>query len=284
VVSRRAFKLSFLFCLFFFFLSWAFGRCSEARNIYVRLADKPPRILLTSEKPITLTDGSKKKYSLGKSVTLIRSGSSVTVGKNKYPLPLSVSSGGLLGFNGRKYRGEFLVTKGFVLINVLDVEDYLRGVLPAEASSRWPHEALKAQAIISRTYGLRQSLNRLSRGYDVSDTSSDQVYKGAGVEIPVMDQAIRETAGEVLAYGDALALTFYHSDSGGHTAANVHVWGRDIPYLTGVAEPIAYQSPHSSWTARISASQVQAALAKAGGGVGPIKEIRVTDLTPEGAR
>jgi stage II sporulation protein D len=275
---QNTFKLCFLWLLSIL----VFARCAESRDIYVRLADHPPSVTLTSDGAMTLVDGAQKSHGLGKSAALTRSGSSVTVGKHKYPLPVSVSAPKLLGFNGRKYKGKFFVTKEFVLINVLDVEDYVRGVLPAEASSKWPKEYLKVQAIISRTYGLLQSLNRSSRGYDVSDSISSQVYKGAGVETSATNQAVKETEGEVLAYQNELALTFFHSDSGGHTATNAHVWGRDVPYLKGVREPVAYQSPHTNWTARIPASQVQAALSKMGGNVGRVKEIRVAEADAGG--
>ena len=99
---------------------------------------------------------------------------------------------------------------------MLNLEDYLRGVLPAEVGAKWPMEALRAQAIISRTYILRQSLNRSSRGYDVTDSVSDQVYRGAGVETARTNQAVQSTAGEVLIYGKDFAFTPFHSDSGGH--------------------------------------------------------------------
>jgi stage II sporulation protein D len=103
------------------------------------------------------------------------------------------------------------------------------------------------------------------------------------VETTATNQAIKETEGEVLAYGNNLAFTPYHSDSGGYTAANAHVWGRDIPYLRGVKEPVTYQSPNTSWTAKISDSQVQTALAKVSGSVGKVKEIRVSE-TDSGGR
>jgi stage II sporulation protein D len=254
----------------------------EARDIYVRLADGPSSVSLSSDGTITLLDAGKKNFGLGKTAVLTRSGGFALVGKNKFSLPLQISSSGLLGFKGRKYRGKFLLTKEFVLINILDVEDYIRGVLPAEAIPGWPIEYLKVQAIISRTYGLRQSLNRSVRGYDVADNTSDQVYKGAGVETTFTNQAIKETEGEVLAYGGNLAFTPYHSDSGGHTATNAHVWGKDIPYLRGVKELVVYQSPNTNWTAKISGSQVQAALAKVGGNIGRVKEIQVSEMDSGG--
>ena len=271
-------------CVFVFFLAYVFGvaRTAEARDIYVRLADKPGSMNITSDGNITLIDGAQKSHGLGKNVVLSRSGNTALAGKNKYPFPIRISGTGLLGYNKRKYRGEFLITKEFVLINKLDVEDYLRGVLPAEVGAKWPMECLKVQAIISRTYGLRQSLNRSAKGYDVVDTVSDQVYRGAGVENARTDQAIRETAGEVLTYQDTLAFTPFHSDSGGYTANNAHVWGKNLSYLTEVKEPVEYRSPNSSWEAKISASQLQAALSKVGCNVGRVKEVRIADVDAGG--
>jgi stage II sporulation protein D len=268
---------------FFFWMFMAFVQPVEARDIYVRLADNPSRVVLASDSPMTLADGANKNFALGKSAVLTRSGSGgVAVEKRKFQLPVQISGSGLLGFNNRKYRGQFLLTREFVLINVLDVEDYIRGVLPAEGVAAWPKEYQKAQAIISRTFGLRQSLNRSARGYDVTDNTSAQMYKGAGVETTATNQAVAETASEVLTYGDSLAFTPFHSDSGGHTANNAQVWSEAIPYLTGVKEPIGYTSPNSNWTAKISASQVETALSKIGSSVGKLKEIRIATLDAGG--
>jgi stage II sporulation protein D len=231
---------------------------------------------------MTLTDSAGKNHSLKKSAVLTRSGASAVAEKNRYPLPARISSTGLLGYNGRKYRGTFLITQSFVLINVLDVESYVQGVVPAEAGSNRPKEYLKVQAILSRTYGLRQSLARSSRGYDVSDTTSDQVYKGAGTETPSTNQAVKETAGQVLTHGNALAFAPFHSDSGGHTAASAHVWTEDLPYLRGVKEAVAYQSPNSNWTVRLTAPQVQAALKKIGRDVGQVQSVRVAETDSAG--
>jgi stage II sporulation protein D len=255
----------------------SFGRTAEARDIYVRLADGESSLAIASEGPLKLVDGAKKTHSAEKSIVLTRSGSSAVMGKTKMPLPLRISGRGLLRYKGRQYRGEFLLSRDFVLINTLDVEDYIRGVLPAEASSKWPAEYLKVQAIISRTYGVRQSLNRSMRGYDVGDTASDQVYKGAGVETAATDRAVRETKGEIVTYNNGVAFTPFHSDSGGHTASNANVWGEKLPYLTGVKEPVEYESPNSSWTAKIPASQMQAALSRLGISIGQLREVRVSE-------
>jgi stage II sporulation protein D len=102
------------------------------------------------------------------------------------------------------------------------------------------------------------------------------------VETSAANQAVKATEGEVLTYKNTLAFTPFHSDSGGHTATNAHVWGKDVPYLKGVKEPVAYQSPNASWAAKIPASQVQAALSKIGSSVGQVKEIRVAEADSGG--
>ena len=231
---------------------------------------------------MTLLSGGKKEHNLGRSASITLKGGKAVMGKQAFSLPVRLVSTGLLRFNKRSYRGDFLLTKNG-LLNVLKLEDYLRGVLPAEVGSKWPAEALRVQAIISRTYALRQSLNRAARGYDVTDTVSDQVYRGAGVETSRTNQAVQSTEGEIIVYGKELAFTPFHSDSGGHTANNADVWGKVLPYLGGVREPKDYRSPNASWTVRIPRSGVEAALAKIGSGVGAVSAIRIAG-TDKGGR
>ena len=274
-VALKRFFAAFLFCLLLVPAAWA-------RDIYVRLS-QAGSFTVASDGAMTLS-GKGKSLSLGKSASLSVKGGSVIVGKTSLALPVRITSTGLLRFNGRQYRGAFVVTQKAGLLNVLDIEQYLRGVLPAEVGADWPSEALRAQAIISRTYALKQSLDRAKRGYDVVDTVGDQVYKGAGVETAKTNQAVSSTAQMILAYGKELAFTPFHSDSGGHTANNAHVWGKEVPYLTGVAEPVAYTSPVSSWSAKISRSAVEKAVAKTAGGgnIAPISEVRVSEVDKGG--
>ena len=273
-VLRRSI-VAFLFCLLLAPAAWA-------RDIYVRLS-QAGSFTIASDGNMTLS-GKGKNLALGKSASLSVKGSKVTVGKTSLALPVHITSMGLLRFNGRQYRGTFMVTQKAGLLNVLDIEQYLRGVLPAEVGADWPAEALRVQAIISRTYALRQSLDRAKKGYDVVDTVSDQVYKGANVETAKTNQAVSSTAQMILSYGKELAFTPFHSDSGGHTASNAHVWGTNIPYLTGVAEPIAYTSPVSSWSAKIPRGTVENAVAKVAGGgnIAPIAEVRVSEVDKGG--
>ena len=142
---------------------------------------------------------------------------------------------------GGRYRGRILVylnRRGTLnLINEVDFEDYLRGVVPREMGPEVfdSLEALKAQTVAARTYTLRNLGEFAGEGYDICATPRCQVYGGMDVEHPLSDQAIRETAGEVLLYADQLVDARYSSTCGGHTEdMRVIFPEHDEPYLKGV--------------------------------------------------
>ena len=148
---------------------------------------------------------------------------------------------------GRHVRGDIVVRSGAdgaLLINELDLEQYLRGVVPAEMGPRaFPEiEALKAQAVAARTYAMAHLGEHDAQGYDLCATTQCQVYKGVEVEDPLSDRAVSETAGEVLTWRGALVDARYHSTCGGHTEdAVVSFPGLEAPYLRGVA------CRHAAW-------------------------------------
>ncbi len=142
---------------------------------------------------------------------------------------------------GRPYRGVFeayLSRSGeVVLVDELNLEDYLRGVVPEELGpAAWPElEALKAQAVAARTYALGNRGQYAAEGYDLCDTPRCQVYGGMGSEHPLSDRAVAETRGEFLAYGDRPINALYTSTCGGHTEdARVVFPEMDAPWLRGV--------------------------------------------------
>ncbi len=143
-----------------------------------------------------------------------------------------------------RYRGRILVhlnRRGTLnLINEVDFEDYLRGVVPREMGPEVFDnlEALKAQAVAARTYTLRNLGEFAGEGYDICATPRCQVYGGMDVEHPLSDRAVRETAGEVLVYGGELVDARYSSTCGGHTEDMRVVFPeRDEPYLGRGALP-----------------------------------------------
>lgn len=189
---------------------------------------------------------------------------------------------GLLAFDGRRYRGalRLLARDGRVLvINVVDLESYLRGVVAAEMQASWPLEALKAQAVAARTYTLANVDHGAS--YDVCATTDCQVYRGAGAEHPRADQAIAETTGLVLTYGGAIARTYYHADSGGVIASSAEVWGTARPYLLAFQD-VASDGPYRRWETRLDPAVVAASLHASGHRVGAVRRVRVLEFTESG--
>ncbi len=204
-----------------------------------------------------------------------------------------------LSLDGSEYRGAFEVRaggSGVTAINVLGLEDYLRGVVPNELSpNSFPEiEAQKAQAIAARTYAIRNKGQFAAEGYDLCATPKCQVYRGRSTEDPLSDEAVAETRGIVATYDGEPINALYTSTCGGHTENNDNVFeGAAVPYLRGVAcKPERGEAPaieadqnglggsagatskHAAWVVRLSADQVAEAVASHGN-VG-----RVTHLKP----
>ena len=255
-----------------------------AREVYVKLSGSGNYSIGITAGNLVMTDSEGRLANLTDSARISVSGSNVVIGGMSFMMPVRITGNGFLKFNGRTYRGAFLITPRGGLLNVLDLEYYVCGVLPAEVGASWPIEALRAQAICARTYILRQSMHRAEKGYDVVDSDSDQVYRGQGIETERTNQAVMSTAGMLLTYGNELAFTYFHSDSGGHTANISDVWGQNYPYLQGVQEIVNYKSPVASWSAKFSASKIQQAVKKASGtDIGPVSQIQVSEVD-EGGR
>lgn len=166
--------------------------------------------------------------------------------------------GGILALDGRTYRGDleaWIEAGTLLVVNRVCLEDYLRGVVPRELLSSQV-EAVKAQAVLARTYALAHRKPGDAR-WDVRDDTSHQVYGGVEAEHPTSDRAVLETAGQVLAWRGRLAdRVVYHSTCGGRTEGNQPVFGTPpIPYLQGVecvdeaGRPGCSASKYATWTA-----------------------------------
>ena len=146
-------------------------------------------------------------------------------------------------FKGYRYYGGFEYDRSAKLsggrinvINVVDVEDYVKGVVPFEMSPSWPTEALKAQAVCARTYALCQSKHR-SRNFDVCATTNCQVYHGSSGSHEGSDLAVDATAGLKLYYDGKLIEPPYYSSNGGASENSENVWSAALPYLRGKQDP-----------------------------------------------
>jgi stage II sporulation protein D len=145
-------------------------------------------------------------------------------------------------------------------ITTLDVETYLRGVVPIEASPSWPPAALEAQAILARTFAIAKKT--LSRGYDLVTTEGDQRYGGPAVEHPTTSAAVEATRGLTVRFAGGPASVFYSSCCGGHTEDAAEVWGHmALPYLRGVDDPACADAPDYRWARTLPLDRARAALA-----------------------
>lgn len=185
-------------------------------------------------------------------------------------------------WDGRHYRGAVrleAVGDRVRVVNVVDLEAYLRGVVPAEMSASWPAEALRAQAVAARTYTLAH-LDPLAP-YDVCATDDCQVYRGRDAEQAATDAAVWDTQGQVLTYQGTFARTYYHSDSGGVIASAAEVWGRDIAYLQAFRD-VASDGPHSAWSIGLDPNLVAQQLASLGLSIGRPQRLSVLATSASG--
>ncbi|GHF49932.1 sporulation protein [Deinococcus metalli] len=198
-------------------------------------------------------------------------------------LYLPPAPGSVVEIAGKTYRGgvQLRAAAGQVqAINVVDVEDYVRSVVPAEMPTSWPGAALGAQAVIARTY-VAAHVNPAAP-YDTCATESCQVYPGVGAETPASDAAVAATRAQVVAYGGQPASTYFSADSGGYTASSAEVWGRGLPYLPAQSDPFSAGSPRAHWRLEVGAAKVAEVAARYRVQVGAVQSVVVTRSSPSG--
>jgi stage II sporulation protein D len=170
-----------------------------------------------------------------------------------------------------------------MVVNTLDLEAYLYGVVPKEAPATWEMAALRAQAIIARTYALYKRARNGNGDYDVAaQYVRDQHYDGYGAEHPRTTQAVNDTRGLVLTCYGELIPTYYHAESAGSTENSEHVWSAAHPCLRAVKTPMHPASPYRQWTADVALPDVRAALAKSGHAIGSIRSLQPIQWSPSG--
>lgn len=193
----------------------------------------------------------------------------------------------LITINGAKYRGDVEIRRfsdsDMTVINVLPMQEYLYGVVPNEIGGNSPIEAVKAQAIIARTYAAKNYNKRMKWGFNLLPTVDDQVYGGYKWETPNSNKAVDETDGMVATYDGELIGGYYFSTSGGYTEDSENVWGGKFDYLKAVAD--IYEPENLSkktWSVTLSADEVKAKLAKYNIDVGDVIDLIPTKFSDVG--
>ncbi len=213
----------------------------------------------------------------------------------------------LVQVNGRPYRGGITALRdraGVTVVDRVPMETYLAGVVSAEMGRRSlaEQEALRAQAVVSRTYALRNLRRWRAQGFDLYATVADQVYGGAASETPEGRAAVEATRGRILTYGGVPIDAFFYSTCGGRTADGTEVFrAADRPYLRSVADVaddgVAYCSisPRYRWHEEWTGETLRATLARtlppvaaaagvaaAAADLSEVRDVRITYRTPSG--
>lgn len=191
--------------------------------------------------------------------------------------------------NGTQYRGSlrFVRQEGsdMTVINWLPLEQYLYGVVPKEVTATWNIEAVKAQAVLSRSYAAANMNKYAKYGFNLDNTTNSQAYPGMSIEHPQSNRAVDETRGQVVTYEGKAVPVYYFATSGGHTEDVENVWGGEaLPYLRGVEDP--YENPeeatNANWTKTFTKAEVKDKLAASGVSIGDIVSIEVTEYSEAG--
>lgn len=175
---------------------------------------------------------------------------------------VDISNKGIMTIGNNKYYGDIYIKQvdsKLQIVNFVDIEKYLLGVVPYEMPSSFPLEALKAQTVIARSYA-QTNINRKKKDFDLYDDTRSQVYAGIPKSrLSNVEKAIKETKGEVITYNGRVIDALFHSYSGGYTASAKEVYGNDIEYLKPVEDKYSKGVPMSvlTWTYLIPKSQLE---------------------------
>ena len=182
----------------------------------------------------------------------------------------------------RTYHDQIRILKGsdnkLTAVNHLDIDDYIKGVLPLEVSAKWPLEALKAHAVISRTFALFQRIERREKEFELYDSVKSQVYGGALFHKERSDKAVDETSGEILTFNADIFPTFFHANCGGHTAKVDRVWRfKPHPALSGVPCPYCADTKHFRWKLSLTLGEMEKVMQSKGYPAKNLKNIEFVD-------
>lgn len=190
--------------------------------------------------------------------------------------------------NGRSFKGSMEIARDgngkLTVINQLPLEEYVMGVLAGEIPGDWPQEALKAQAIASRTFAIqkRTAARRLGLPYDLEGTAQSQMYQGSGLVNENIRRAVLDTQGEIATYEGVPIDAFFHSNCGGGTCGAREVWNQDKPYLKPVSCPFGDNGAHFRWRAEIPVKDLVRKLRGAGLKIGDIVQLEPVDWDSSG--
>ncbi|MGH7354079.1 MAG: SpoIID/LytB domain-containing protein [Candidatus Rokuibacteriota bacterium] len=186
--------------------------------------------------------------------------------------------------NGREYVGPLDIVRngaGVAVVSELALEDYVVGVVRAEAGEKWPAEALRAQAVVARTYAAYHRQLNAGKPYHIVASTAHQQFAGRVPSTSPVWDAMRDTAGQVLLWEGEVFPAFYHTESGGYTEDPRSVFAaRNMPALKPVRCEFSTGSPHYFWNLDVRLAELAQVLRRNDVAVGSIIAIDVSERTP----
>ena len=257
----------------------------SAVEVRVRILKGHARVRVESEGTLTVTPAGSSTHAVDLAATAGRvtfdqgqTAREVTVRSDR---PFVLHAGAL----ARHYRGHLSVRADggtLVLINGVGIEEYLYGVVTKESVASWPAEALKAQAIASRTYALYQVQHRQQREFDMVDDEGSQVYGGVEGEGPSGRRAVDATRGVILAYRGRPLYAMFTANSGWYTGDPAFVFDQPLPYFAAVPDSHSPTQQLGRWTRSYTGAEIRRKLADIGVELGPIRAIEPRKTCPSG--
>jgi stage II sporulation protein D len=254
--------LAILFLVFFFSPALMRSAKEPPFTVRVRIEHDDKELDLQAKGKCDIADAItgkvlKRELRLSKVTKISRGGYGIKIGDETFGfdrLRISPSGKSVLNLNGKEYRGEIDIIRGssgLDAINRVELEDYLKGVLPREVNHLWPASVMKAQAIAARSFAVYQALSRKNKDYDLTADASSQVYGGKSGEKWRTTKAVEATRGKVLEYRGKVFPAYFHSCCGGHTEDISRLWHAEMAPLKGVRCNWCRWSPYFRWMVRM---------------------------------
>lgn len=185
---------------------------------------------------------------------------------------------GTLLVNKKDYRGSIsaeVVDNKLLIVDAVELEEYLCNVLPGKVMPIWPDEAIKAQAVAARTYAVYMMEQHKNSAFDISSNDKELFYQGMDKANDKISPLIKATKGEILLYNNRPIKAVTTSSTGGRTESAVSAWGKALPYLQSV-EDYDQDCPDFNWEYKISPILLQTLLEQNGYAVGKINSLRLS--------
>jgi len=230
-------------------------RGGKGKPITIRVAIEKDINKITLATKYGVIISNDKRYKLPNSSNILFEDGVVVINGSRYNPPVYIESPNKIVINEKEYPGSIILEENLV-VNMLSIEDYLKGVLSQEVSDSWPLEALKAQAIVSRTYAYKKVLESKNICYDIENTEMHQKYNYEDKNINI-NSAISKTRGIIILYNNRPIEAFFHASSGGITENSNDIFQQSLSYLKNIPDPYSINNDKSRWNYRVSGKNIK---------------------------